>query len=368
MLIAGLIVLIVCFTLLIAVIFKRLVMNKNEWIIFGIVLISGLVMVAFGIVPPEEWDLYRHYELLDDMKRGGWDYIVSESIYTHLPIVNFLYAIVSVTEVYQLLPCLVVIICYSIAFYLLKDTMREGKGDSWFVAFAIFFNMALCPFLHMVSGVRNILAYAICALIFYLDIYEKINKILIYILYLATIFIHPSSIIVCCIRILIPILLKWKWLNVFVVMWSLVTDMLVIILLKIPIAFIQSVGWKLEDYLNNLEFSGHKMLLIKLFFLGSLLLLIEFYKKAMKLGKQDVLYRYLSSFQVVILFILGAFRVQFIADRLCYFIAFTAFPVLFCVYKGKETKVKYIFYIESICVFALLFIYQFLYFSTDLIG
>lgn len=368
MLIVGLIVLIVCCTILLAVILKRLVMNRNEWIIFAIVLISGLVMVAFGIVPPEEWDLYRHYELLEDMNHGGWDYIANESIYSHLPIINFLYAVVSVTEVYQLLPCLVVMICYGIGFYLLKDTMRGGGGDSRFIAFAIIFNLALCPFLHMVSGIRNILAYAICALIFYLDIYKKVNKILIYILYFATIFIHPSSILICCIRVLIPILLKWKWLNVLVVMWSLVADLLVTILLKIPNAFLQSIGWKLGDYLNNLEFSGYKMLLIKLVYLASLLLFVEFYKRIMKLGKQDVLYRYLSSFQIVILFILGAFRVEFIVDRLGYFIAFSAFPVLLFIYKAKEAKLKYIFYIESICVFALLFVYQFLYFSTDLIG
>ena len=66
MLIAGLIVLSVCLILLLAVIFKRLVMNRSEWIILGIVLISGLVMIAFGIVPPEEWDLSRHYDLLEE--------------------------------------------------------------------------------------------------------------------------------------------------------------------------------------------------------------------------------------------------------------------------------------------------------------
>ena len=64
---------------------------------------------------------------------------------------------------------------------------------------------------------------------------------------------------------------------------------------------------------------------------------------------------------------IGSLRVEFIADRLCYFVAFAALPVLMAIGRTKETKAKYVFIIESVCIFVLLFVHQLLYFSKDLL-
>lgn len=367
MLLLGLLIVGVCFILILATLLKRLILNRNEWFLFSAIFIIGLAMIAYGIVPPEEWDLARHYELIENMEYGGWRYITNESIYTHLPITNILFAIVATTGVYHLLPCIVVCICYSILTYILYKTSLMVKIDSSFIAYAIIFNFAFCPFLHMVSGIRNILAYAMCAWAFYLDFFQHKNRIIVWILYGATIFVHPSAIIICGIRILMPVLFRWKWTNFILVLWSLMVDVLIAVLLRIPVPFLQSIGWKLKDYMINQVFSGYKILFVKIIFLLTILLVLEYYKYSEECKKENCFYKYVCLFEKIVLFIIGAFRVVFIADRMCYFIAFAVIPILAYLHQWKASKIKYIFYIENICVCMLLFVHQFVYFSKDLI-
>lgn len=352
------------FLLVFATLFKRLNLNKRQWFLCGSLLIGGLAIIAYGIIPPEEWDLSRHYELLAEMEQGGMKYVFEKSKYAHLPIINIFYALIAITGKYHLLPAITVVISYIFLIYIINDTVVLYGVDSFFVASAVLFNVAFCPYLHIVSGIRNALAFAFCAWIFYIDLMEKTNRMLVVCLYVCSIFIHPASIIIVGIRFVLPILRKRKWLNIILVIWSVLADAVVRVLKIVPISFLNDIGYKLYDYIHNQVFSGYKILFVKLFFAVSVLGLIEFYKKELNEKK---MIRYIEGIESIILVIIGSFNVVFIADRLFFFWAFAAIPVLALIYKTCKGRIRGFFMIEAWCVVTLLYVHQFLYFSKDLL-
>ncbi|NCC54992.1 MAG: hypothetical protein EOM11_05845 [Erysipelotrichia bacterium] len=353
--------------LIIGCLLKRVELDKRGWCIFALVMIFGLAILAFWITPPEAWDLSRHYDLLAEMEHKGWAFVFNESPYAYLPVINLLYALIAMSGVYHILPSTVVVICYLILLFFFVEVGRKQQIDSRFIAAAIVINLALCPYFHMVSGIRNVLAFTLCAAVFYMDIYLRKNKILIILLYGTAVLVHPSSLLIVGIRVIMPILLHWKWLNVFLVFWSMMVEIIVKVLVLLPIPFFESVGWKLNDYITGQTFSGHKILCVKYIFLIFTLGAIEYIKKCVKDKVDYDLMRYINSFEIVILTIIGAFRVEFIADRLCFFIAFACIPVMAFIYFYSIKKVKWSYFLMVTVCCTLIFVHQVLYFGNDLI-
>lgn len=367
MILLGVLLIAVSLLILIACCLGRLSLSKMQWYIFGMISIGGLVFIAFSIDPPNVWDLTRHYDLIKKMQYGGWEFVFNQSEYAHLPIINILYGVIAAIGIPELLPCIVLIICYLVLAVLIKKSCAIYKLDSRFIAFAILFNLALCPFLHMVSGIRNILAYTLCAWILYMDIYEKRNPVFVWILYISTIFIHPSSLLVIGVRCVIPIFVKWRWTALLMLCWSLLANIIQKILIKIPIGFLQSVGWKLQDYMTQREFSGYKILLVKYVMLISIIFVIEYVIVKKEDYIEQAMRRYILAFECLVVITIGAFKVVFIADRLSYLIAFAAIPILAFLYKECKEKVRWIFGSEMILISMLFYVYQCLYFGQDLI-
>lgn len=334
--------------------------SRKEWTIFALFFVGGLCFMSVTLVPPQNWDLYRHYELIQNMTLGGWRYIFTGSIYTHLPVINLLYGLISFTGIPQLLVVFVLCACYGILAYIISDCSKSEKIDSRFIACAILFNLALCPLLHVVSGVRNVLAFAICALAFHNELVHK-SKTGAFLWYVTALFIHPASILIILLRLIFPIFLKMRWLGIFLLFWSFLADLAASVLQRLPVAFLQDIGWKLKDYIENREFSGYKILLIKLVFLLSILLVARI---ATAHEKNVNLQRYTAALELVILFIVGSFKVVFIADRLCFFVAFFAIPVLSYIYTNYKGRLRPIFILECIGVGGLLFIHQLQYFIS----
>ncbi len=363
MFLIGLTIILISAIFLLGTALKRLTLSRREWLIFAITAIGGLMFTAASINPPESWDLFRHYELLNQMNSGGLDYILNSSIYSHLPVINLLYGLVSFTGIPQLLPVIVVGICYGILSYMLFDYCRENSvTNARAVAFVIILNLALCPYLHLVSGIRNILAYTICALALYKEFFHN-KKILPLILYACAIFIHPASVIIFGIRIIYPIFCKFKPLAFVAIFWSIAADIISKILMALPVKFLYDIGVKLADYTSGRDFSGYKIFIVKMIFLLSLLLVIEYVKKTNQIASETAIYKYMQITQLIIIVALGSFKVMFIADRLCYHLAFLCVPIFIYIYKNLNGKIRHIFNIESIGICMLLFAHQLACFS-----
>ena len=348
---------------LLGCLFNRVCLKGKQWIPVCLILIGGLVCIAFTIVPPDSWDLSRHYDLIKSMQQGGLSYVLNESIYKHLPIINLLYGFVAYLGVPHLLPCIVLVICYAIFAYILADYAKVQTMDSKFIVCMIIFNLAMCPFLHMVSGIRNILAYAICALALHLEFYKD-RKLCAGILLLLSISIHPASLLIIAVRVLLPVFTRWRWIGILAAAWSLFAAGFAKILLQIPVYFLNSVGWKLLDYAGDRVFSGYKILFVKAAFFISVIVWIEYFIRKKKLRFDGKSQRYLSAFELTVLVAVGSFRVPFVADRLCYFLAFFSVPALAILDKACEGRRRHLFFVETLVVVALLFVHQILYFSS----
>lgn len=361
MIIFGMICVAICLFGLLYCYLQRVCFTDKQWLLFSAFFTGSLMLVAFCVDPPENWDLSRHYELVENMRHGGLRYVLKESIYAHLPIINMVYALVALIGVPNLLPCIAIAVCYWVLAYSFVDMRKHKACDSRFIACAIVFWFAFCPFLHLISGIRNIMAYALCALGFYKEIYHKqFWKAVI--LYVTAFFIHPASVIVIAIRVIFPFFCRWRWISIIIGVWSLFANFIAKALIRIPINFFSSFGWKLNDYLGGREFSGYKVFLVKMVYLIAIVAILEFFKhKGQKelRGKQLLHMRFL---ELTILFMIGSFKVIFIADRLIYFIAFLAIPALAYIYKNCRGKLRIYFRYGSWAVGALSFVHQVLYF------
>lgn len=363
MLYAGLILVASCVVWLLGLILKNMELNSRDRMVFFFLFVSGMSVVALSAVnPPSTWDLFRHYELLDNMRQGGMKYVLNNSMYTHLPVVNFFYAIIAFTGFNQLLPFGTTLICYLILAYIISDYSKCEVISSKAMACMVVFNLAFCPFFHMVSGIRNALAFAVFAL----GIYEEMQHRRFawgWLLYVLSIFIHPSAVLLLGIRILVPLFKAWRWIGFLAAAWSVLADWFAQFLKAMPIRFISDIGYKLEGYTSGeMVFTGYKILAVKLVLFISIVLLLEYIVR--KAGdeidskKKNLIYM----MELTSLVALGSFNSVFIADRLCFFLAFASIPALAVVFNRCKGRLRYAFAVECFFVCALIFVYQLIYF------
>lgn len=359
--ILGSILLTISAVWLTAGLFKRVGFEISEWAVFFIIMTGGFMFLAFSLNPSESWDLYRHYEVLAVMENESFINNLLYAEYFNLPVINILYYLVALTGVPNLLPAVTVMICYSSLGFIILNYIRQTGADSRFVASAVIFNLLLCPFIHMASGIRNVLAYSLCAAAFYNELYNK-KAFSSWIIYFLALFIHPSVILILALRVMLPFFKSCKWLSVILLGWSLALDLIVKILFNIPIKFLQDIAWKIEDYLVNRPFSGFKILAVKIFFLVTVVILAEYCKRTAVREPDKKIRGCIDAFELMVFFIVGSLRIPFIADRLCYFIAFFGITVLGYIYQECKTNLRYIFMCEAFGVAGLLFVHQVLYF------
>ena len=164
----------------------------------------ALSICVFYIEPPYEWDLYRHYEILDNMRIGGMNYYLNLSTYKDLYVINFIYYLISLTKHNGLLPFFALLfegIIFLIIYY--NEIHKNNKISFFFKMIIILLFFALFNIVLAISGVRNNLAISIAGLALYLENKNKKNMYISLLLYIAAIFVHPISSLVLVIRIML---------------------------------------------------------------------------------------------------------------------------------------------------------------------
>lgn len=367
MIYAGLFVLACCAVWLVGLIVRKIELHRRGWTVFAVLSILGMALVALSAAePPESWDLSRHYALIESMKTGGIRYVMNESVYAHLPVTNALYAFVAFIGPPQLLPCLTSIICYGILAYIIADCGKRYSVDSRVIGCLIVFNLAFCPFLHMVSGIRNILAYSVAALGFYKD-FAQHKRITGFVIYASSIFIHPSATLIVGLRFVYPFFKKWRWIGLALATWSLLATAFSQILIRVPVVFVSNIGYKLYEYTNSdtIQFTGYMILFVKFVFIVAMLVMLEYYRRHTDQPLSKVDNNLVLALEMIVLVAVGAFKTPFIADRMFYFIAFFAVPAFIMLYNRSQGRIRYILAAGSAGVGLLSFAHQWLYFINS---
>lgn len=177
---------------------------QKSYLFFLIIALLSFSVIAFNIEPPFEWDLYKHYQVLEKIRTGGVSYLTNYSPYKELYVINYFYYLISLTNYNGLLPFFTVLICGIIFIIIYKNLVFNNKNLSNFVKiFIILIYLALFNIVLAVSGIRTNLSVSICALGFFLEYLNKRNFIVSLLLYIISLFIHPVSVIFIISRLLV---------------------------------------------------------------------------------------------------------------------------------------------------------------------
>lgn len=318
------------------------------------------LLITFGLcysnlgsqmVPPPTWDLFHHYNEIDNMRIGGIEFTLKEANYKELFVINFLFYIVSLFSNNSLIVFITLFIEYMIFTYITCDLKKKyDKNNS--IAFSInfFLFFALVNIVLSISGIRNVFAFSIASLAIYIDLIKKRKNILTYILYIIPVFIHPSTIIVPIIRFfslnkniykLSPLLLFWGWIS----------DFISNILMSTSIGALKTAGNLLEAYEGNHNIYKPYYPLIFVNCIFAIVILIAciymIKLKSSNFSKDQLSY---ISFIILYIFVaLGSLYNVLIFNRMLYGLGYLVLPVIPIIMQILTWKIKFFFIL--ICIF-----------------
>ena len=184
--------------------------------IYMILASIGLSSLYFFFKPPVQYDLYRHYEVLQILRKNDLWRILNgsfnkgtetlKSLQQGSP-VYLLYAyVISLFQLDELLPVISGIIIYaSVSDIILMAAEDTGEEIAdWKISLCFFFLLIMLDF-RTISGIRNMLAYAVFANVLYRDLVRNASKPLCFIVYFALANIHNSVVILIIIRLMIEL-------------------------------------------------------------------------------------------------------------------------------------------------------------------
>lgn len=192
--------------------------RQYKYLLFAAFILSLLYLF---FVPPQSYDLKRHYDTLDYIKgldiRQVYDISYGKgngllALYQKTSKAYVLYAfIISRIPVPHLLVSVTCFIIYGLSVKRIVSVGESIKASSFAAAAA--FSVLLCSLEYRsVSGIRNMLAYAVFAFVIYADLVEKKNKILCFALYMILCEVHMVVPIFVALRLAVIIghkALKW---------------------------------------------------------------------------------------------------------------------------------------------------------------
>lgn len=169
-----------------------------------------LGIIAYYWVPPIDFDLYRYHIALDNFKKINfntfWEIYGSKKEI----ISNLLFYIVSKFENNNLLQFITTFIGYGIIFYIISDYCKQKKYSNIIFVISFLYVVASLRYLNFISGIRNTLAVIIFGLGIYLEYVKKGKKIICNLIYISTIFIHISSLLLVALKLVYTYIFKEK--------------------------------------------------------------------------------------------------------------------------------------------------------------
>lgn len=174
------------------------------------ILYSLLLAVIFGIAgycfknPATDPDLVRYLAILSTYQNKNlWESI--NTAYNNLYAVDVIFWVIADLGNPQLLPAFACFVYYFIVLYILVDYKIKSKINTLYFTLYTLLTICATNFVSIVNGIRWPLAYAMFFLAIYRDLYKNKLNSFTYFLYLASFFMHFSTIGLIFIRLLMII-------------------------------------------------------------------------------------------------------------------------------------------------------------------
>ena len=164
----------------------------NTKVLFIVICIVGVALLVAQINPPSDWDLYRHYEEIDNMRSNGSEYVWHSSRYVNYICATLLFYIASLTPWNGTL----VFVSIFIELYIIETIIkfyRERGLSAQTASICFFLFLSLSNIVLAISGIRNVLASILLGYAIWNLHCRKKMKILSVVLGFAAITIHPAA-------------------------------------------------------------------------------------------------------------------------------------------------------------------------------
>lgn len=167
--------------------------RNKKGILYSLLLGFMFGVLAYYFNPPENYDLYRLKLIVSELVNLDFKEILTLTKVSDLEFIPMIYSyLIATTHNFNLLQFFVVTLGYSILFYMLYDYRKYTKLDTISFMAVVLFTIFGFNTLYFISGLYNYIAIIIFAFAIYNEYIKKNYKIISYILYVLTLFIHNS--------------------------------------------------------------------------------------------------------------------------------------------------------------------------------
>lgn len=306
-----------------------------------------VVILAFSsifVVPTEEMDLYRHYITIENFRTYGSQYFSNFGYTKSLPLYAIYFYLISFFDSNGALPFISFIITYGSMMLLLYYAERDFKLTKISTKISYFLLIFLNSYIDMLC-IRNMMIFAVGALILYFDLVKGKNTFVCFLGYCLLTAMHYSGLFLVVLRIVFGLFSKSKvfWpILIIVCAWTLFQNTIYGILIKYDnISFVHLINsmFKLyltEESVRNPIFSGIRFLMVIVFFIVGV-----YCNKRMKNSLSDREISFIKFSNAFCLFTLGTSSTDYLFLRLVMFICIIS-PIVFAKFlsiKGFETNV-----------------------------
>ena len=339
--------------------FTNIKINKKQYMFILIYFGIAYAFLAAQIKPPPQWDLFHHYNEINNMRMGGLDYALTQGRYKELFVINFIYYIVSLFSYNNLLVFITVFIEYMIFTYITCDLKEKYDSEKNTIAFSInfFLFFALVNIVLSISGIRNVFAFSIASLAVYMDLFKQRKGILKLLLYIIPIFIHPSTIIVPIVRVFVLTPKMYK-LAPLLIIWGMFASYISELLESSSVGALKTAGYLLNLYGESSYITDNRLIIVNFIFV-SIIMIACFYilqKKHSNYNKGQLLY---ITFVIIYLFVaLGSLNNVIIFNRMLYGLAFLILPVIHIILESLSIRIRTLFVLICVVFFTGMIMYQ----------
>lgn len=177
--------------------------SKKKGIIYSLLIGITLGIIIYYFIPPSNYDLYRHQLILKQIQNLNFAQFLIKAKTIDLEIIPLIYSyIISLTSNYNLLQFFVVSLGYTLMFYMMYDYRKKVNISNPIFILIVVFNIFGFNALYFISGLYYYIAIILFAFAFYNEYTKGGNKLLSYIIYFLTLFIHNSMFFIVAILLI----------------------------------------------------------------------------------------------------------------------------------------------------------------------
>lgn len=329
------------------------------FVLFGLnIIISGknrkylyvftILILAFSsvfVIPTSDMDLYRHYITLDNFRTYGVEYFSIFRYTNSLPLYAIYFYIISLFDSNGVLPFVPFIVTYGSIMLMLYYAEKDFNLSDISIKIAYFLMIFLNSYIDMLC-IRNLMIFAVDALILYIDLVKKKNKLICFVGYCILTTMHYSGLFIIILRIIYEFFSKSKvfWpILIIICAWTIFQNTIYGILINYDhIAFVHLINsmFKLylaEEEIRNPVFSIVRLLMMIVFFIIGI-----YCNKNLKCLLNEKEIDFIKFSNAFCLFTLGTCSTDYLFLRLVMFACIVC-PLIvakFISIKGIETKVR----------------------------